>query len=235
MKNNNKEEILRKMARDAEPKTPEEFKQCNDRFIQTVKAGKYTRDLFLDNLIEDYEQRIKSYTEKYEYPGPYIKEYLSEQITAYQDRIKNYGLNLIEEINISEKKIDLDYLRARAWPQYVEYLKRKLNETEYIRPVKKKSECKAPAVARAFYMYELLNRPKYNNVSQSDKTTIIRIAEKEFPDIKGNTTHSILAYNRKQRKGISKGMFFAFDSFKEAYPDEYKYADKLFKEKHPEL
>lgn len=212
---------------------PEEMTLYNKRFEQTVRGSKYARELFFDSLVEDAETKIKEYSQLHQYPKPYIQEYLKKQLNDYESKIKRYGLDLTKVWDLSKEKIDLNYFYTQAWPQYIEYLTEKLATMDF-RSTKKK-ECKAPAVARAFYMCELLKCPKYSDVLQSDRKKIKEIARKEFPE-KNISVITILQYltGDKTGKGIKKGIFHNFDKYKASYPDEFEYGMKLLKENHPE-
>jgi len=165
-----------------EPNGPDEMKLFNKRFERNVKRSKFGRDLFLDNLQDECEQRINNYIKIHKYPKPYIKEYLLEQLNIYQDNIKNYNLNLIKKWDLSKQIIDLDYLRIQAWPEYADFLEGRLNELERkgIKTQKPDKHCPSEVRAIAFCIIEMFNIPEYKDMKYCKKC-IFDLAEYYFP------------------------------------------------------
>jgi len=206
---------------------PEEIKLYNERFIKLIENSKGGKMFFYDHLKQGFKDKILRLSESNPYPENMIKKEIQKQIDDYTERLKDYVLQWTidkydNDFDLSKEIIDMNFLKARAWPNYLGYLKEQLNEFEARRgrAIKKYKEYKSLTRARAFCINKILELPQYREYTKKD---IIKFVKELWPEQSGQTVY-------EERNDI----FNNFEGAKKKYKLDYEYGMKLFKQIYPE-
>lgn len=162
-------------------KDPEQIRQFNEWQIEKYEGfeGELFDDYFFERLTAGYERQIEQIKDCNVFPGDLIRDFVTKELDVYSERIKDPLIK--REIDfyygnwdLSRKVIDTWFLIARAYSNYIPFLKEQLKNGF---PNGKSENTKGKG-KKTFPEY-FINVPEEKRISFADQL------KSEFRNIKG--------------------------------------------------
>ncbi|HUS87497.1 MAG TPA: hypothetical protein VMW76_09670 [Bacteroidales bacterium] len=214
-----------------DPNNKEQVRIHNEYFIKMFEIieREYAIEFFFDRLRQRFEDEILMIKAGNPHPEKLIEDYIQKQIENFSLRIQNEDIQRTIDFykgdwDLSIKLIDTNFLRARAWINYIGFLQEMQNQIEVsstLNMIKRNKPCESFTRARAFCIEEILKRPKFNEI-RSSKRDIIKLVETEFPGQSGKTVYEERIRITNMKDAINR------------YRPDYEYGMELYRDKYPD-